>query len=414
MTEQNEKKSKKELWTPRILTLLIFLVLAYISYPYIKNNFSTRTSEDVFQKTEKNESGRKIDYYDLEYIEDNRDKTSRHNELEREPYKTDSLLGGQIVITSDRDNEDLKTISGLYQDDFLWYTNAGVSLRHPEDELVDPDQTNSFNSFVNESVALDEKGKDIILTDEEVENYAQRAENMAKDMQSPMYYYIGDLVRNLKGKNPTLSSVYYLLEANRISSTQLVEHEGLNFSYNDYTANLDTSYKGESQEKSLVENVTHNIELVNKKTALIHFTINGSMTKYGLEDLTNSKPNILYGDNKKSEDEDVIMLALHYKDVSNFFLTEYIIMTGNLDVSDDNILPSSYSYYKPAFTWCISPKIEEIATVYYDIVEPLVYKGKYTTRDDMYQKTTEKLDGKYTYDEVVSAIQTYEYWALIK
>ena len=84
-----------------------------------------------------------------------------------------------------------------------------------------------------------------------------------------------------------------------------------------------------------------------------------------------------------------------------------------MNVEDENILPADYSKYKPAFTWCISPKIEEIAGVYYDLVEPDVYEGVYTCREDYYAKTVEKLKNKYTYEEVVSAIQTYEYWALI-
>lgn len=420
MTEQKneikgtEKKNSNKLFNI-FLALAVIGTVGYIGLR-LYNDFRGQSDniEDIISTVDKDENNRKIDYYDLEYIEEQTDRDLYKSELEREPYKNESLGGGQIIITSGNKNEHLKTVSGLYQKGFLWYLNGGASLRHPEDELIEPDQVDSFNVFVNQTKALDEKGKDIILSDEEVEDYAKKAESIAEEMHAPMYYYVGELIRNLKGKNPTLSSVYYLLEANRISAAHLVENESLNYTSTDYRANLDTSYNGESQEKSLVEFVTHNIELVNKKTALVHYTIDNSMTKYSLEDWANTIKTIFYGDNKKSEDEDVIMVMAHYKDISNFFLAEYIIQTGNLDVSDDDILPSSYSFYKPAFTWCISPKIEEIATVYYDIVEPLVYEGKYTTRDDMYQKTTEKLDGKYTYDEVVSAIQTYEYWALIK
>lgn len=420
MTEQNKevKKTEKKQSNKLFNIFLALAVIGTVGYSgwRLYNDFKDKSDniEDIMSTVDKDEHNRKIDYYDLDDIEENTDRSLYHTELEREPYKNGSLEGGQMIITSGNDNDYLNTVSGLYRKGFLWYSNAGASLRHPEDELVDPNQTSAFNLFVNETKALDEAGKDKVLSDEEVEAYAKRAENIANEMQAPMYYYIGDLVRSLKGKNPTLSSVYYLLEANRISSINLIESENLNFSSVDYSANLDTSYNGEAQEKSLVEWVTHNIELVNQKTALVHYTINGSMTKYGLEDWVNCIGDIFYGDNKKSKNEDVIMVMAHYKDISNFFLAEYIIKTGNLDVSNDDILPSSYSYYKPAFTWCISPKIEEIATIYYDIVEPLVYEGKYTTRDDMYQKTTEKLDGKYMYDEVVSAIQTYEYWALIK
>jgi len=48
----------------------------------------------------------------------------------------------------------------------------------------------------------------------------------------------------------------------------------------------------------------------------------------------------------------------------------------------------------------------------YDIVEPAVYAGKYTNFADAYKSTYDALEGKYTLEEIESAVMTYEFWAL--
>ncbi len=409
--ENNNKKMKKKWWFIIGIPLLILIgTYGYMIATTMQDN--AKDFSEIMDQIEETNSGRVIDYLDIEEIYNSSTQEVHdgliETELNRDPYN-ESTIEGMYINWFSTGAPEVDTLSYLYNGTNLWAFAAGWSLRHPDDERIESEQDYYFNVYVNASTALDNYGKDIILSDEELASYASKAVAIAKEDSSPVQYYIEDLILNLAGTEPTLSSVFYLMEANLISANRIADYLGINYGSTDYTVNFDTSYTIE-EEKDVIYSVTDAFELVNETTGVLHYQWSGAITFYAMLDGMNYDATIYTGNNTPDSGQDELYLIYHYKDISNHFLAEYGIMAGNLDLD----IPMTYSHAKPAFTWCISPQIEEIATAYYDIVEPSVYLGTFTSRADAYEETVEALDGTYTLEEVVSAIQTYEYWALIE
>ncbi|MEG0520774.1 MAG: hypothetical protein RR520_06305, partial [Erysipelotrichaceae bacterium] len=176
---------------------------------------------------------------------------------------------------------------------------------------------------------------------------------------------------------------------------------------------FDRSYQQDKTPKFIVEHAAIG-ETINKNTILIHDTYNGMIPDMSIMFAVNETGSI-FGKGATLADTKHVhaLVASHYKDISNQFLAEYFIQTGNMKSDDDKIASSVQSFgSKPVYAWGISPKIEEIASAYYDIVEPLVYKGQFTTMEDAFNQSVEALKNKYSLDEIKSAIYTYEFWAM--
>ncbi|NBK97601.1 MAG: hypothetical protein EOM50_06210, partial [Erysipelotrichia bacterium] len=165
MENKNNKENKKSNKIFNIfLAIAVLGTVGYTGYR-LYDEFWSKGNEGIYEhaNTEK-KSGRKIDYFDLEEIEKETDRSLYYTELEREPYKENTLSGGQMVITSGSGYEKyLKEINGLYDNGEPAFHSAGTSLRHPEDELVDPEQTLAFNTFVSYTKALDDNGQETKL-----------------------------------------------------------------------------------------------------------------------------------------------------------------------------------------------------------------------------------------------------------
>ena len=376
----------------------------YKAYKYFKPfNIEDRIAS---VKKDAGEDGRAIEKMPQKYIDEGinhlKEDGSVKDELNKEPYKK-SVADGATII--EMGGSGVETFEPLYNKKGEFGSgSSGVTLRHPDDEKVDPNQTDSFNSFSSALFALD-RVENKKLSDKEVQTWAENAEAMALKQHSPAYFYIKDLILYLKGKNPTTASVYYLMIANRIKPEMLTED--LSYNITDNTKYLDTSHKDEKKEKSVVFGWDTDFEFVNRHNAIFHQYIDGAMTYYSIVDMV-LYYNRLY--KPASDAEDHFVKIVHYKDISNLMLAEYAIIPGNNDISSSNISSGMYSNYKPSFTWNISPKIEKICSQYYDIVEPMVYKGTFTSRKDVVNQMVKKY--KYSYDEVMTAVLTYEYWAL--
>ncbi|NBL00797.1 MAG: hypothetical protein EOM50_22930, partial [Erysipelotrichia bacterium] len=165
MENKNNKENKKSNKIFNIfLAIAVLGTVGYTGYR-LYDELWPKSNETIYNKIKADkESNRKIDYFDLEEIEKETDRSLYYTELEREPYKENTLGGGQMVITSGSGYEKyLKKITGLYENGKLIFSTAGTSLRHPEDELVDPEQTLAFNTFVSYTKALDDNGQETKL-----------------------------------------------------------------------------------------------------------------------------------------------------------------------------------------------------------------------------------------------------------
>ncbi|NBK96972.1 MAG: hypothetical protein EOM50_02935 [Erysipelotrichia bacterium] len=404
-----KKRSKK----PLIVVLLFFLLVGgLIGYYYWDK--TNNPSEKISGEVENNATGRK--FVKFNFPEEHKKiegvckdyKEACEDELAKTSYKEDSLLGGQVIWGTSQYGgvdsfEDLDPQGGKL--DF----RAGVqSLRAITDEAVHPDEVTAFNQYWS-AMAEVEAEENKTLSDAEIDEWIENAKQTAIQYENPAAIYIGDLLNNLKGKQPTLQSVYYLLIANRISPLYLSSTDNVV----DYSSYLDRSYQGETQEKSLVNAYTDVFERLNTKTGLVHWYVDGSWTEYAIQDFI-LNVNLFVTSSDQAETKNNILEIAHYKDVSNQMLAEYFVGIGNQSkkANEWGLGSAKHSFYKPAFTWCISPKIEKIASAYYDIVEPLVYQGKFNSRQEAYAQTKEALDNKYTVEEIQSAIMTYEFWAL--
>lgn len=407
--EMKPKRSKKPLL---IVLAYLFLVGGLIGYYCYDRQQQFANGKLPGEKTD-TLSGRTMIDFDLtleQVLKTDENDAGSKEELNREPYKTDSLMGGQVTYDQSFTGnpidsyEDLDISGGKIG----WYL-GGESLRVIDDDVVNPDEANDFNYFWS-SINMIESSDIDSLTDDEVENYALQAEEIAINEQNPAAVYIGDVIRNLKGKNPTLNSVYYLMIANRIKPYDIVTVDTIV----EYSSYLDNSYQEEETGRTLVASLTDKFERVTDSIGIVHWYVNGSLTRYAVEDFINCFVPWYAASNRTSKIEDGVMEVGHYKNISNYFIAEYFTANGNMGYKMDDLklMDSNYSYFKPAFAWSISPKIEEIASAYYDIVEPMVYQGKFINHENCYQSTVEKLENKYNFDEVKSAIMTYEFWAL--
>ena len=407
--DNKEKKGKKS--DKAIVVGLVVALLGGVAYGGYKayEYFKPFNIEDRIASVKKDagEDGRVIEKLPQKYIDEGIDNLKKDgsvkNELNKEPYKNSVADGASISVMG---GSGVDKFEQLYNKKGEFGSGlSSVSLRHPDDEKVDPNQIDSFNTFSSALFALD-RLENKKLSDKEVQTWAENAEAMALKQHSPAYFYIKDLILNLKGKNPTTASINYLMVANRIKPDMLTED--LSYNITDNTKYLDTSHKDKKKEKSTIFSWDTDFEFVNKHNAIIHQYVDGSLTHYGVIDIVWSYNSTLYRPAPNAKDH--FVKVIHYKDISNLMLAEYAIIPGNNDFSSSNISSGMYSNYKPAFTWNISPKTEKICSQYYDIVEPMVYKGTFTSRKDVINNMVKKY--KYSYDEVMTAVLTYEYWAL--
>ncbi|PWJ09714.1 hypothetical protein [[Clostridium] innocuum] len=406
--DNKEKKGKKS--DKAIVVGLVVALLGGVAYGGYKayEYFKPFNIEDRIASVKKDagEDGRVIDKIDTgnlkALIEEMYNDGRADSELKKEPYKNSVVDGMNVYETG---STGIKNYAELYTNGKYSAGLSGLTLRHPDDEKVDPNQIDSFNSFSSALFALD-RVENKKLSDKEVETWAENAEAMALKQHSPAYFYIKDLILNLKGKNPTMASVNYLMIANRIKPDMLTEE--LSYNITDNSKYLDTSYKDKEKEKSLVKSWDTDFEYVNKNNAIIHGYVDGSLTQYAIVDIVIG--NNGYYKASSSDVKDHYVKIFHYKDISNLMLAEYAIIPGNNDAQALGILSGMYSAYKPAFTWSISPKTEKICSQYYDIVEPMVYRGTFTSRKDIINQMVKKY--KYSFDEVMTAVMTYEFWAL--
>ena len=327
-------------------------------------------------------------------------------EINGGPYSQKGIGGGTSVYVSGPSSVGIKDLieNGKAASSF-----NGWSLRTIEDEVVSGNESYNFNQYVSYRKCLDNIG-DTKLTKEEVNSYAEKLKSLAQSEEHPSWLYIDELVNNLEDKEPTKASIIYLALANGLSNEGVANVFEINLgNINDYLSLLDRSYKIE-QEQGLTVTYTGNLEIVDEDTAIIHSNSESPYTYWAIIDATNFWSG--YYPTDKSLEDDIVIGIEHYKNVSNDFIAEYFIMSLNKNASDEGIKRSWFTKSKPCFTWCISPKIEEIASAYYDIVEPAVYAGTYTNFADSYQKTYDALEGKYTLEEIESAVTTYEFWAL--
>ncbi|MEG2837631.1 MAG: hypothetical protein RR863_06075, partial [Erysipelotrichaceae bacterium] len=158
-----------------------------------------------------------------------------------------------------------------------------------------------------------------------------------------------------------------------------------NYNAGDWSNYFDRSYQQDKTPKYIIKHNTSG-EAINKNSFLVHINVNGMIPDAAIMEGVNDA-NEMFAQGATLADTKHVhaLVAGHYKDISNQFLAEYFIQTGNMKSNDDKIASSVQSFgFKPVYAWGISPKIEEIASAYYDIVEPLVYKGQFTTMEDAF------------------------------
>ena len=427
--EQPKNETKK---SKKLLIVLIILGLLGAGGYSIYNSFISIKEQQIQLKPGKekapvaikaNDSGR---YMDIEFggegneelrnlrIQDQIKKSEEKEHLKApysknvEPYLWATNV--EIEINGQKQNAETMELFNIYKDGTLLNKGyIGYSARVEQDELVNPNQTEDFNEFASYVEQFDLLSNKT-LTDDEVESWAKKAETITRDDKNPATVYIGALIRNLKGKNPTEASVRYLMYANRVYPDKVIGSDSVKVDITDMSKYLDTTYSGDA-EKDYTICYTYKMERPknDEYLGIVHNYVDGSYNTYQVYDVF-AFSNSYSGKNTRKEGQSSILTIFHYKDISNFMIAEYGIMANNLDWDAMGLDRASYSRYKPSYTWQISPKIEEICSAYYDFVEPDVYLGEFTTRADYYDKTAKKL-GK-TLGEVKSAVLTYEYWAL--
>ena len=407
-----EQKKEKHIFLKVLIAGIVLVLAGGGYYLYQENKKADAFAGVPVNAKPQKEDGRVIDYISKRQIDSSIAATKMRlgdSELEKAPYKNSVVPGARLdvyvdgqAIGSGASGVELKDIYS--SKDFLFY--VGLSARHPEDEEINPNQTEDFNDFTSAMMAMD-KMTNKKLTDEELESEAKHAKKLAEDINSPAQFYIYDVIMTLKGKNPTQASVRYLMYANRILPGQIVDDY---YNVTDNTKWFDTSYSSKKEISQIVDYVYAMERPRNDEyLGIAHTYVDGAFTTYGQADwMINT--DFYPGTNTLQEGQSTIVEMYHYKDISNMMIAEYGIKGGNLDTKALGSKEALYSQYKPSYTWGISPEMEEICSAYYDIVEPEVYKGTFKNRDDAYKKTAKKT-GK-SYDEVKTAVMTYEYWAL--
>ncbi|MEG0520157.1 MAG: hypothetical protein RR520_03185 [Erysipelotrichaceae bacterium] len=407
--KKEEKKKRQFPWVTIFVLLMIFAVPAYIVWD----------KTDGFGLLKTNLELKEGEYRKMFYTSDSRiaKGTERINKAMKEEDVNISMTAqgetGNVSLSIDGGGNHFNKMSDFVKKNQFIYYAGGHFLSHPEDENIDYDEDSKFNQFVSQRNMLDTLGSQK-LSDADLDVWSEKATTTLHELHHPATYYMKDLIQNLKGKNPTLASIYYLLIANRVDAdTVLTTFVGSNYNVGDWSNYFDRSYQQDKTPKFIVDHVAIG-EVINKNTVLVHDTFNGMIPDTSIMYVTNEQGN-LFGKGATLADTKHVhaLVASHYKDISNQFLAEYFIQTGNMQSKADKIASSVQSFgFKPVFAWGISPKIEEIASAYYDIVEPLVYKGQFTTMEDAFNQSVEALKNKYSLDEVKSAIYTYEFWAM--
>lgn len=396
----DKDKNKKGKFSTIIVTLMVFAAAGLLGYKVW--NSVRPLSSYISDKSDRN-----FVYIDLEKeVARVNEIVSRSDEINHEPY-SQSSGGGMTYYVSG--NGSVTINKDLIKDGKVSPLNGLHSLRTIEDEKVSPNEDYNFNQYVSYRKALNSVDNKK-LSKEEVNSYAERLKDLAKNEEHPSWLYIDKLINNLEEKNPTTSSLTYLALANGLSNEGIAYVFGVDLGYvNNHLSLLDRSYKI-NQDRGLTISYGGNVEIIDETTVLQHGNTNASYTYWGLVDAKETYSNIFPTD--KNLDKDIIVTVEHYKDISNDFIAEQMIISVNKNTLDEGIDRAYFTKNKPCFTWCISPKIEEIASAYYDIVEPAVYAGKYTNFEDAYKSTYDVLEGKYTLEEIESAVMTYEFWAL--
>jgi len=398
---KKEGKKKSGKLSTIIVTLMVVAAAGLLGYKVW--NMVRPLDSYISDKSDRN-----FIYADKEALKKSLYEASENtDEIDKAPYSSMGIGGGTSVYVMGNSSIGIKD---FIKDGKTTQMYNGWSLRTIEDEVVSSNEEYNFNQYVSYRKLIDNISNEK-LSKEQVNEYANSLKLLAEKEQHPAWLYIDKLINNLEEKNPTKSSLIYLALANGLSNEGIANLFGINLSgINNYSYLLDRSYKTE-QERSLVYSYDGNLELVNNDIAITHSNTNGAHTYWGIADSVATYSGKYPTD--KSLEKDIIIAIKHYKEVSNDFIAEFSIMTLNKNLADtDGIKRFFYTKTKPSFTWCISPKIEEIASAYYDIVEPAVYAGKYTNFEDAYKSTYDALEGKYTLEEIESAVMTYEFWAL--
>ncbi|MEG2411105.1 MAG: hypothetical protein RSA96_09240 [Erysipelotrichaceae bacterium] len=407
--KKEEKKKRQFPWVTICVLIMIFAAPAYIVWD----------KTDGFGLLATNLELKEGEYRKMFYTSDSRiaEGTERINKAIKEENVNLSMasqgMSGNVSLSmSGGGNKYNKMSDFVKKNQFIYYA-GGHFLSHPEDENIDYDEDSKFNQFVSQRNMLDTLGSQK-LSDADLDVWSEKVTTTLHELHHPATYYMKDLIRNLKGKNPTLASIYYLLIANRVDTdTVLTTFAGSNYNVEDWSNYFDRSYQQDKTPKFIIKH-TATGEAINKNTILIHSNVNGMITDAAIMEGVNDASGLFAQGATLADTKHVhALVASHYKDISNNLLVEYFIQTGNMQSEADKIASSVQSFgFKPVFAWGISPKIEEIASAYYDIVEPLVYKGQFTTMEDAFNQSVEALKNKYSLDEVKSAIYTYEFWAM--
>ncbi|MEG1301604.1 MAG: hypothetical protein RSC93_12950 [Erysipelotrichaceae bacterium] len=407
--EVKDKKKRQFPWVTIFVLLMIFAVPAYIvwdktdGFGLLKTNLELKEGEyrKMFYTSDKEiEDGNKVILESLKEEDVNISMTAK------------GMAGNVGMSMSGGGNRFNKMSDFVKENQFIYYVGGNLQS-HPEDETINVSEEYDFNQFVSQRNLLDTLGSQK-LSDADLDVWSEKVTTTLHELHHPATYYMKDLIQNLKGKNPTLASIYYLLIANRVdTNTVLTTFAGSNYNVEDWSNYFDRSYQQDKTPKFIIKHTTSG-EVINKNSMLVHINVDGMVTDAAIMEGVNDA-NEMFGQGATLADTKHVhaLVASHYKDISNQFLAEYFIQTGNMKSDGDKIASSVQSFgSKPVYAWSISPKIEEIASAYYDIVEPLVYKGQFTTMEDTFNQSIEALKNKYSLDEIKSAIYTYEFWAM--
>ncbi|MCR0317206.1 hypothetical protein MKC50_20560, partial [[Clostridium] innocuum] len=186
--DNKEKKGKKS--DKAIVVGLVVALLGGVAYGGYKayEYFKPFNIEDRIASVKKDagEDGRVIEKMPQKYIDegqkDIRENGDAEKELNREPYKKTVADGASISVMG---GSGVDTFASLYnKKGEFGVVGSFVSLRHPDDEKVDLNQTDSFNSFSSALFALD-RAENKKLSDKEVQTWAENAEAMALKQHSP-------------------------------------------------------------------------------------------------------------------------------------------------------------------------------------------------------------------------------------
>lgn len=400
---ETENKKKKGKASTIIVTLMVIGALGLLGYK-VWNSVRPLTSY-ISDKSDRN-----FVYIDAEKekkdVLSHTDGDAAEEELNRTPYSESGVGGGLSVWVSGTGSV---TIGDFIQNGEVVAGLSGASLRCVEDDKVSQNEEYNFNQYVSYRKSIDNISNEK-LSKEQVNVYADKLKSLAQKESHPAWLYIDKLVNNQEGKNPTKSSLIYLALANGLSNEGVANIFDINLGYvNDYSNLLDRSFVP-TQERGLTRTYSGNLEVVNEETAILHANTDSAYTYWAIVDSVTHWSNTYTTD--KNLDNEIVIAIKHYKDISNDFIAEFYSMIINKDTSELEVNRAYFTKNKPTFKWSISPKIEEIASAYYDIVEPAVYAGKYTNFTDAYKSTYDALEGKYTLEEIESAVMTYEFWAL--